>query len=175
MNRPDRAAPASSATDAETIGHRMSWRSNVVPVLAFALLGLSLAQCSSAQPPEWPELGSLDEPYYLDVGRLQAKAGSEFMNPHEPVSFERYSEVLAVMFDDGELLPDVAMKHYPHLTLASESPWPSTGVEVVFVGDSREFYLREDHMMGHFDAFIGPFDGDPRLLLEGAAQRLNQN
>ena len=74
--------------------------------------------------------------------------------------------VLTLLFSEGELVSGVQMEHYPHATLGQP---PSNGVEVFFIEADGIFYLREDHMMGHADTFVGPFRGDPRGALAEAA------
>ncbi len=129
--------------------------------LLLAVATLGLAQCTSSRAPEWPELGSATEPHVIAVDQLEPVPGETRLDPHA-VDPGRPLQ----LFDLGELGGGLVMRHYPHLSLGGL--YPSGGIDVFFDTDEDRFYLHEDHMMGHFDVPIGPFRGDPRVVLEAA-------
>ncbi len=124
-------------------------------MLALSVLAApGLAGCTSGSPPEWPDLGGPGDPHYIAVDQLEVIPGETHLDPHAvdrdgPPPLDREAQLVE--------------QHYPHLTLGGL--YPSAGTSVFFAVDQDRFYLLEDHMMGHFDTPIGPFRGDPRVVL----------
>ena len=131
--------------------------------VGLAVLAVVAVACTSADPPPWPDIGSVTERYGLDVGAFEAIEGETVLDAHSD-GFGTYAEVLARVTED-----DVLHRHYPYLSYFLSI---SGGVEVFFLDSDDRFYLRDDHMAGHIDGFIGPFVGDPREQLVDAAYPL---
>ncbi|MDH3730790.1 MAG: hypothetical protein OES13_06675 [Acidimicrobiia bacterium] len=129
--------------------------------MSLALLSLALVQCTSAEPPEWPELGSQEQRLVVDLGQLEAVPGVTQFDPHAAPGVD------VDLFDEGELVPGVVRQRYESVTVGGFNV-PSAGTDVFYVPDEKQFYLFEDHMAGHLDWYIGPFAGDPRLVLKEA-------
>jgi len=140
-------------------------------LFALVAVSLGLAQCTSLQTPGWPTLGSETEAVDIDPSLIEA-AGSAatptytdpFSSPESPWQF--YETVDLADVENGTLRPGVVSHHYPHVTVAGH--YRATGTYVFHVAEEDLFYLWGDDMAGHFDGMVGPFRGDPRIVLPQA-------
>ena len=121
------------------------------------------APLTSDPPVAWPVLGTSEEEYTLSLAGLGYGGGEpievEFAVPADE------AQIRSLLFGEGGLAPGVVRARYPYLTMLGPIRGTSSGVTVFFIEDEATFYLLEDHMMGHMDPIIGPFDGDPRRQL----------
>jgi hypothetical protein len=133
--------------------------------LVFAMAAILATSCSASNsvPASWPDLGPAwpDEgwmPVAIDLSALDPLPGA--VTDHGAGSSPTERQIRDAR-DAGELLE----QHYPQARLFASYESTSAGVRVVYFENEDRFFLQEDHMMGHYDGFIGPFHGDPRLIL----------
>lgn len=131
----------------------------------FALAAILATSCSASNsdPAAWPDLGPAwpDEglmPVVIDISALDPLPGA--VTDHGAGSSATERRIRDAR-DAGELLE----QRYPQARLFASYVSTSAGVRVVYFERDDLFFLQEDHMMGHYDGFIGPFRGDPRLIL----------
>ena len=143
-------------------------QTRVLSALLVLVASFGMAQCTTPQTPDWPALGSATEAIDIDPSLLPA-AGSAgtatyadpFYAPELPWQF--YETVDFADVENGTLRPGVVSHHYPHVTVAGH--YRATGTYVFYVVEEALFYLWGDDMAGHIDGMVGPFQGDPRIVL----------
>ena len=144
-----------------------------LPSLA-ALLLVASCQSNSTTSPEWPPLGSEDAPFNIDP-QLLATPGTTnlptyadpYFSPLMPWQF--YQELPYPDLEKGTLLSGVIMYHYPYVTYVTVARhYRGSGTYVYFLPNESLFYLYGDDYMDHHDGMVGPFAGDPRIILPQA-------
>jgi len=142
--------------------------------LAASLFLVASCQSYSTTTLEWPPLGSDDALFKLDPQLLPTPEAPDlqtytdpYFSPLTPEQF--YQELPYPDLDNGALLPGVIMHHYRYVTVAGH--YFATGTYVYFLPTESLFYLYGDDHMGHHDGMVGPFAGDPRIILPGAGSQ----
>jgi hypothetical protein len=133
------------------------------------LIGLTfmiLASCRAADSADsgWPSLqGNIDS---RQLPTPSVLSGPVQIDPYgsrlSPAQF--YEELTSLSeLRTGKLLSGVVMHQYPEVTVGGH--FFGTGTYVYYLPDENVFYLFGDDYMDHIDGVIGPFTGDPRVLL----------
>jgi hypothetical protein len=140
-------------------------------VLAALMAGIGLVQCSSNPTPEWPILGNESRRFDIDPNLLQTVDSGNtpayidpYFSPEMPWQF--YERVEYPNLDSGIVRSDVMLRHYRYVTVAGH--YHGTGTYVYYLPREDIFYLWGDDFMGHHDGIVGPFQGDPRIILPEA-------
>ncbi|MDH3261406.1 MAG: hypothetical protein OEM81_05325 [Acidimicrobiia bacterium] len=140
----------------------------LLPVL---VASFGLAHCTSPQASDWPTLGSETGVVDIDPRLIQAAGSAEnpsytdpFSSPELPWQF--FDTVDFADVENGTLRPGVMSHHYPHVTVAGH--YLATGTYIFHVAEEDLFYMWGDDLAGHFDGMVGPFRGDPRVVLSQA-------
>ena len=139
--------------------------------LAALIIGLGLVQCSSNPTPEWPILGNGSRRFDIDPDLLQLVVSDHtpaytdpYFSPEMPWQF--YEQVEYSKLDAGIVRSDVISHHYRYMTVAGH--YHGTGTYIYYLPRENIFYLWGDDYMGHHDGMVGPFQGDPRIILPEA-------
>ena len=143
----------------------------ILIALAALMAGLGLVQCSSDQTPEWPVLGNKSRRFDINPGLLQAVISGNMPAYTDPFSsaempWQLYEQLEYPNLDEGSLRSDVMSHHYRYVTVAGH--YHGTGTYIYYLPRENVFYLWGDDFMGHHDGMVGPFIGDPRIILPEA-------
>jgi hypothetical protein len=87
-----------------------------------------------------------------------------YFSPETPWHF--YEQVEYPSLDAGIVRSGVISHHYRYMTVADH--YQGTGTYVYYLPRESIFYLWGDDFMGHHDGMVGPFQGDPRIILPKA-------
>ena len=139
--------------------------------LAALISAFGLVQCSSDPTPEWPILGNENRRFDIDPGLLQLVVSDHtpaytdpYFSPEMPWQF--YEQVEYPNLDTGIVRSDVISHHYRYVTVAGH--YHGTGTYIYYLSRENIFFLWGDDFMGHHDGMVGPFQGDPRIILPEA-------
>jgi hypothetical protein len=145
--------------------------SKILAALAAFIAALGPVQCSSNQTPEWPVLGTESQRFDIDPGLLQTVVSGNapaftdpYFSPEMPWQF--YEQVDYPNLEAGIVRSDVILRQYRHVTVAGH--YHGTGTYVYYLPRENIFYLWGDDFMGHHDGMVGPFRGEPRIILPEA-------
>ncbi len=115
---------------------------------------------------EWPSLGTMCE--WVDVHTIQLANGHEISRPQELQPYNSLQHPGEFYVSEGELQLGVVMHHYPYMTVMGH--YFASGTYVYYLPDDNEFYLWGDDWMSHLDGMVGPFLGNPTLLIPEAVE-----
>ena len=151
----------------------------------FLLLALQVkGQKKDSSDKSWPALGSSEKAIYENRPRFMIESSELQPAPVEsapswvprcPPADICITDIRAGHFfsewksdmQHSTLRPDVVMHHYPYALF--DGHFRSTGTYVFYIPGRNMFYLWGDCAMGHPDTAVGPFAGDPRLVLKKLA------
>ncbi len=156
-----------------------------------ALLSLSgfyarvIGQDKSSDDRQWPPLVANSKIIILDgsprftIDARKLKVAKDIVNPLNvercrlpetcwidvPDFFSKWNGQYGI--EKSVLRSEVMMHHYPDVLVNGHNR--RTGTYVFFLPKQEIFYLWGDCHMSHGDAVIGPFIGDPRVVLKKLA------
>ena len=114
---------------------------------------------------EWPTLGSKGQTVNIETKQL-----SPAPVPEKPkdLSDNKWAVTVfqsSVFTEKSEVRPEVLSQKYPFVRVDGHGSVfsPTT---VYYLPKENIFFIRVDCVMGHFDLPLGPFKGDPRIVLK---------
>ena len=121
----------------------------------------------------WPSIGSVEQTINIDPNLLELAEIDDSTPMVDPfysrlTPFDFYIDWKVGDPTEGQLRPDVILHHYPYLTVANH--YQATGTYVYYLPHDNIFYLWGDDWASHFDGMVGPFSGDPRIVLPQVAK-----